>query len=634
MKWLIFQRKIKKNWELLVVILIAIIFFVSTSFFVWKMNNDGLVKWLSPDENANYFFTQLFYKTGSLVTYDSLNINVQDIVHPRSFRSDLGELKPVSFLGIILIYGFFAKIYGTQIIPYLTPIIGAIGVIFYYLFIKKIFTKKIAFISSLFLAFFPVYVYYSARSMFHNILFSVLFIIGSYFLSQFYEKKYEFLEKNSILKSFLSYRFHDINQLAICALAGVFFGLALFVRTSELIWIGPLLICIWFMNFRTIRLTHLVVFILFLLLGYSPAFYFNQILYGSIWLGGYHEMNNSIVDMVSASEKIAGANFFSREKLTNALEVLKKNIFYFGFKSFESWQQFINYFMIMFFWIFWPAVFGFSRLVETWKEQPNKIKKYIVSYFILLPILMFYYGSWKFNDNPDLSSVTIGNSYTRYWLPIYMGAFPFVAIFYIKISETFAKRKAEFSSNLFNIKIQNNSNGFIDSLHIISANNERFKKTKKFFRENIFSLFMRKELIVNAIISFLVLISLFVSVQYLLFGSEEGLIETYHKHKIAKQDMLKIFKITPKNSVIITRYHDKLLFPERRVIVGLFDDNNMIRNYAKIAHTTPLYYYNFTLPQKDVEYLNNRRLVEFNLSLKEIATINDFSLYKVEVIKK
>lgn len=632
MIWLILQNKIKNNWQYLLIIFIAIIFFGVMSRTVWMMNSDGLIKWLSPDENANYFFSKLFAETGSMLAMDSDNRIVEDIIHPRSFRSDLGELKPVSFLGIILIYGFIGRLFGVEVIPYLTPVFGAVGIIVYYLFIARIFSKRIALLSSVMLSFFPVYIYYTVRSMFHNILFTIFLIIGVYFLAQIYTQKSIFKDERSIVKRFISFNFHNINQLAIYALGGLFIGLALLTRTSELIWVGPMLVFLWLLNFKHIRITQIVIFISFLLLGYSPAFYYNQILYGSIWLGGYHEMNNSIVDISKVGTNIVSGHIFKKEQVMAGIEIIKSNVFYFGFKSVQSWQQFIDYFMIMFYWVFWPAVMGLGQTIDLWKTKENKEKKYLIVYILILLILMFYYGSWKFNDNPDVSQVTIGNSYTRYWLPIYLGALPFASMFFVRIAKLITSKKRK---PLTGIGVNNYgvSDGyFFESVNSLEYRRSRIDGISEFFVKKVFNRDIKKGILESAVVVVLVSIVCFVSVGYVLKGSSEGLIETYYKHKLAKKDIGIVLAATPENSVIITRYHDKLIFPERRVIVGLFDDKNMVKNYEKLVNIAPVYYYNFTLPEKDFDYLNNRRLMEFNLRIEKVKEINAFSLYKLSSV--
>ena len=88
-------------------------------------------------------------------------------------------------------------------------------------------------------------------------------------------------------------------------------------------------------------------------------------------------------------------------------------------------------------------------------------------------------------------------------------------------------------------------------------------------------------------------------------------------------------ELTESNAVIITRYHDKLFFPERKVIVGLFNDDNMNMRYAQLVDYLPVYYYNFTFPQKDVKYLNQSKLPKAGLRIEKIERVGDFSLYKL-----
>ena len=89
--------------------------------------------------------------------------------------------------------------------------------------------------------------------------------------------------------------------------------------------------------------------------------------------------------------------------------------------------------------------------------------------------------------------------------------------------------------------------------------------------------------------------------------------------------------LTPSDAVIITRYHDKLLFPERKVIMGLLTDDNMNRLYANLVkQQVPLYYYNFTLADKDFDYLNSSRLKVLGLKIDKVAKITkDFTLYRL-----
>ena len=476
------MNKYIKDLNLIIVGIFASLFFVGVVFYIGQINNDGLVKWLSPDENANYFFASLFANDGSLIAYDELNNYAEDIIRPRSFRSDAGELKPVSFLGIILIYGLIGGVLGVGVIPYITPVVAVLGLFVYYFLVRKLFGRSIALISAIILSFFPVYIYYSVRSMFHNILFLVLLLIGLYFLVSLRHSKEEKIDFKRIWKDFFRRDDEAIENLAISAFAGLFIGLALLTRTSELLWLGPLIVLLWVLNFKYVKFSWILVIVSFVLIGYSPAFYYNYYLYGSMWQGGYHEMNQSIVDVADVGSGLFSGNLFSVDTFNEGVRIIRENVFYFGFRSLESWQQFINYFMVMFYWIFWPAVFGLSHILENWKDRPSKERKFIIAYFWVLVFLMFYYGSWKFNDNPDITKITIGNSYTRYWLPIYLGAIPLVGLFVLKISRTLVTSSGGGYVNVGFKAAKPRESGFISSVNDVEAS------FKKFRMRDIFSL--------------------------------------------------------------------------------------------------------------------------------------------------
>jgi len=576
---------IAKFWHWPILIIIAAGFFVGTASFNYYLQKDDFVKWISPDETANYTFAKLYAQTGSLEIFEKYNLYVEDIIHPRSFRSDNGYLKPVSFLGLALIYGKIASIIGYKILPYLTPFFGAIGIIFFYLLIKKIFGRRNALLSAFLLASFPVYTYYSARSMFHNVLFTVLLIIGLYFTVLMGSRKKESEKKIKV----------DWAELVYAALGGVFVGLAAITRSSELLWMAPIFFLLWVFNIRNVGLTRLLVFVSFFLFALTPALFWNQILYGAPANGGYPEMNRSLANIKEASSGLAKATLKPRLAQYKELFLkLKDNIFVFGFHPRDSWKTFNNYFIAMFPWIFWPALIGFLAFFSGWKKIKKKHLLFAASLAVVSLILVIYYGSWKFNDNPDPSQITIGNSYTRYWLPIYLGALPFVSVLVLRLTDF--KKKEEFG--IFG----------------------RLKRYSEIFVS------------ISGRASFIVLI-FFISIFFVLYGSNEGLVQAFRIERATKSQLDAVLALTEKNSTIITRYHDKLFFPERKVIIGLFDDKNMIALYARLVKKAPVYYYNFAFPDKDYEYLNSRKLADFSLGINEIKkTTDQFALYKLYIV--
>jgi len=609
--------KFKKINSVFFVIFLALVFFLGTSsfnFYTQSYSSDGsrdFVKWASPDESANYIFTKLYAQTGKIKIQEKYNLYVADIMHPRSLRSDYGEIKPVSFLGIILIYGRLAHFFSYKIIPFLTPFFASLGIISFYFLIKKIFNRSNALISSFLLASFPPYIYYTARSMFHNVLFTVLLIFSftfliyafnpkkkkgrfSFFKKIFrYKKKQKslFTENKFILKQF---NFKKINYFTyfFISLGGFFLGLSIITRSSELLWLLPLLIFLWIFNFKKMGFLKLMLFLSFLFLALLPVAFYNQILYGSYFYGGYSEMNSSLAGIaqsaLSLTKSVPRAEL---SQIQSSILKIKEIIFYFGLHPKFSLKMFLIYFIQMFSLLFWMSFFGILIFFSQIKKYRKKHFLYFFSLLIISFILIIYYGSWEFHDNPNFNHYTIGNSYTRYWLPVYLVFIPFASFFIMRFTRA------------------------LSSL-ILKLNFSIFKNKKN------------KKIIFNFLRAIIVIIVVYFSINFVLSGSEEGLIFLAQRQKEAKTEWQEIINLTENNSVIITRYHDKLLFPERKVIVGLFDDKNMIREYAYLVRMLPVYYYNFTFPEKDIKYLNERRLKEAGLQIKKIKKINkNFSLY-------
>src|SRR3989339_117703 len=560
---LLFKNKklfkfIQKNKCFFIVCLLAFVFFLGTSSFYFLAQSDGFIKWTSPDETANYIFTKLYAQSSKLTITEKYNLYTESIMHPRSFRADGEILKPVSFLCIILIFGGIAKIIVCITIPFLTPFFGALGIIFFYLLIKKIFGARNALISAFLMATFPPFVYYAARSMFHNVLFVSLLIISLYFMVAASGK---INKKNLKIKSFLKI----IWPYWLCScLAGLFFGL-------------------------------------FFFFAILPRIKFIKDFYGSYFLGGYSEMNKSIVNISNAGSDIikssSRGDFVYYKDLFN---IIKDNIFYFGFSPRQSLEMLNRYFVRMFPYLFWGACVGFILFFTKKKKWKMRYITYVIFTACISAILVLYYGSWIFHDNPDPNSYTIGNSYARYWLPVYFSAIPFTSFLIMRFSMSLVR--------------------------VVAAAIKRFSGVQTRGPKKTFYIYALRIVIVGVVC--------LMYLQFVLIKSEDGLLYLGMRHKDVRGSIEKVLSLTEHNSAIITFYHDKMFFPERKVIVGLFNDKNMIAQYANLAEFLPVYYYNFTLPQKDIDYLNARRLGEAGLGIEKVQKITeDFTLYKIIKLK-
>lgn len=579
------KKIFKFDYNLLGAILIALLFFIGASSYNFLTQRDGLVKWNSPDETANYYFAKRYATGAELAKFEPANVSGGDLVLPRSLRSDNGWLKPVSFLGIILIYGKIAALTSISVIPYLTPFFGALGIIIFYLLLKRLFSKRIALMSAFLLAVFPVYLYYSIRSMFHNVLFTVLTLTGFYFLSLALDKARSY----KLRPKFISWKIPANVSWGwlLIFFSGVFFALAVITRTSELLWLLPIWAFILLFYGRRIGLSRILLFLAGLSLGLLPALYYNQILYQSPYFGGYGEMNRSISDISQAGAQLvqntAKIQMFAYQEI---FDKIFKNIFFFGFHPGQSLEMFRYYVIEMFPWLAYLSAFGLIALVTlNWPKPRKKYIIYVIIWAVLSAILILYYGSWRFSDNPNAGSHTIGNSYTRYWLPIYLMAIPLASL------------AIELALKIF-FYIFRKKNGY---RILISGG--------------------------AAIIVFLIAIN---SLNFLMFGSEEGLFNLYYNMKVDRELGQKVFENTEDEAIVMTQYHDKVLFPERRVIMGTINEEPYYKFLATLLKNYPVYYFNFSLKPEGVKYLNDGKMAKYGMKIELVKRVNkQFSLYKI-----
>lgn len=598
------MKKIK-NKNLFVVIALSLSFFLLTSAFISLNQGSGdYYRFSSPDESANYFFSVNFAKFKELSSYDPAGIISKGWTSPRSLRIDNGFLKPVSFLAIIILFGYIASILGIAVIPFLTPFFAALGIVFFYLLVRRLFQEKIALISAFLLAFFPVYIYYSIRSMFHNVLFIVFLVIGLYFLSAIKLKKkkkkadklilstrkdYLFRTKKSIYRFFLNKPDNNrVMSLIFSFFSGVFVSLALMTRTSEALWVLPLIFLWGVFYFKRLKVSDLLLFLSGFLLSFLPIAHYNQILYGSFFYGGYNELNRSMDEVSSMGNTLFSS--FTWEYWQQNFIKIRDLVFYFGFKPMQSFKLALSYIVKMFPLLSSFSILGFILLLySNLKKRKKKINLYLLSGVLVALFLIIYYGSWQFYDNPDTSQVTIGNSYTRYWLPIYLWMMPLASWFIYYLSKA-----------LFDFK-------FIS------------KNIKLYFITGTQALF--------------IMIYSVSSLFFVFFGSEEGLSYARYNNIMTRESAEIVLANTEPGAIIITRYYDKLIFPDRRVIVATLPDDELMPIIEDLSKFYPLYYFHFQLKEKDINYLNERRLHPYGLSIEvKKMTGLDTQLYSLKRI--
>jgi len=358
-------------------------------FFGYNFLNFGPRLFNSPDATANFVFIQnVADGIGIQLPHRTLyGEALSQYIHPRSTFANFGEtVLPVGFVGLVVLYGLFAKITTAGSVVFITPLLAIAAAWALFGIWKYIFNERQAFYATCIYMLHPVVWYYSARSLLPNVPFVSILIIGTYVLvTRPFKKRYV----NDVLGSLIA-------------------AVALLIRPNEIFWILPVAVLIVFSFRKNINKIQWAIWsgagVLFVL-AYMGL---NAYLYGST-TGGY-----------IISNSVESSQWYHA-------------ILPFGFHITNIVKSGFVYFVKMYWWLVLPALIG---LLFIWSDYiRNKLSKELrvyVSAFLLGSTLLFiYYGS---NIDISYELKTIGVAYSRYWLPIFIMSLPFILYGLDKIS--------------------------------------------------------------------------------------------------------------------------------------------------------------------------------------------------------
>ncbi|NMB48280.1 hypothetical protein GYA13_02420 [Candidatus Kuenenbacteria bacterium] len=547
-------------------------------------------KFSSPDETANYFWIKQFATGQPLYYFEELNGPGNNLIHPRSVNVVAGKNVPGSFMGLIFIYGFLAKIFGLGIIPYLTPFFSALGIFFFYLLLKKLFhSESLAVISAVLLSFAPAWFYYACRGMYHNVLFMSLLIMGVYLLWKVLEEipspNFKFLILNFPLRHSFSeaskinhklkttksksgkllvtsypprvderQRVEAGQLLVTYFLSGLLLGFAIVTRTSEFVWIALTVLLIFIVHFKKIYWPGLI---LFLAAGFIPLiilFYYNQILYGSLLSAGYQAVSMALSDFGAGSAGVLFQILITPFGLDP--KSILTNSFNYLYQLFPLWGSlaFVGAFLF--------AILPMQLIKINYKKRIT----YLAYCLLLTAYLLIFYGSWSITDRIDRSNLSLGTSYLRYWLPIYLVLLPLIATVIWQISNllTPLKKRKTFYQSLFSFLI-------IGAIFLPTMNVVLRQKDESLFLLKNLSEARTKSALVNKLLG-------------------------------------------PDDIVLIYKQADKIFFPERPKVITELAVPLDYESVATLAKLRPLYYYTFARPA-DVASISRRYFQPYGLEI-------------------
>ncbi len=91
-----------------------------------------------------------------------------------------------------------------------------------------------------------------------------------------------------------------------------------------------------------------------------------------------------------------------------------------------------------------------------------------------------------------------------------------------------------------------------------------------------------------------------------------------------------VFRIVPKDGVILTERSDKLFFPARKVIHYDANEQPKIeRLLVSLLERAPVYYF-AEISKTSINYLNSNRLARYGVAWEDGVSIGDFTLYTLK----
>jgi 4-amino-4-deoxy-L-arabinose transferase-like glycosyltransferase len=560
------------RYIILTVLLVISFFFVYRFLYIEPYplsdqsinSSDRYLIFNQPDESVNYLFIRNFVEKGSVTFYERLSVSGLSTVHPRSTTVVSGMVAPIGFPGIIIIFGFILKfvtlILGMNqfnfVVVSLTPLFAVFTAFGFYLLVSRVFDRGVGVLSTILLLINPAWWYYASRPMQHHTMMIFFLVFALYTWVRLY--KYESVQGLSAFYWALLW------------------GLAVYMRPSEIVWLGSLFIFSAYTLRAVLGRREWWYAFLGLFIAVTLFFGTQDAVYGSIFASGYVKPGvGGTPGMILSGPQ--------------GIPILRAIILPFGF-DLKSILINTYYYIVRIFYP-WMIVTAVSAMTFVWVYISRDKKKfvsraerplheaYIMAYLIVSSYILIYYGSWSFFDN--LSALpSIGSSHVRYFLPIYVFVLPLVAWFlrYLYRCSTW---------------------GRVASVMVFSF--------------------------------------IFVSSVRAVFLPFEGLVAIRDNVRGYYEWQDRVFANTPENAILVTRYADKYIYPHRRVIPGLEGEEFDLRARAIVnmidIEQRQVYWYDLVRESIDMDELNSQ-LDKYDLHIGEaVAEWGGLELRAIELIR-
>lgn len=377
----------------------SVVFFLTTGFYAFF----SVTSFTSPDEIMVFSAAKEFVHSGTFVYGPAAPIADADVVTARHETVINGQRVPRGYLGFPLLLGLIGSLAGIASMYFITPLLTTLALIVFYWLVRKFFGPTHAWRSFLLLFFLSGFYYFAIKSFFPNAAFVSLLVLA--------------LGSGVAAVSRKSY--------ALIFLTGLVAGLALSIRSNEIVWVAPIA-AILFFRIRLFRSAKSIgLFVLGIGLALVPVLLANAATYGS-WLSfGYTE---SLADSVSNPQ----VSLIS--KLANAFIPRSSTISQYA-NTFNWYGLTLTPLLAV------AVIVGLSA----WFRSPERTKNQTLWFWIsaVLSVWLFWYygGAAYYGSFQNVAAPIVSSSFVRYLLPISLALIPFASAGLTKILSVFRSAK-------------------------------------------------------------------------------------------------------------------------------------------------------------------------------------------------
>lgn len=511
-----------------------------------------------PDIAINYAFiyNQLIFR--KVLFVEPISDFAIDQLHPRSTTVIHNQITPIGFPGVIAFLSLmllpwtiaFGTMSANFFLVSITAIAAATTPIFFFYVVAPFFKKRVALIAATLLYVMPLWWYYGSWLV-NQSIWLLFFIVQALFWGTLASK----------------WR-HGEWRYIYAALSGLTFGLAIFIRPVSMLWLGPVLICIGWLRRKRLRLRYH--YLPFFTAASIIAIYFAYtqiVFYGSFLGSGYvpPALDGSAGTLVSQQSWWKSLSTILLPYGLHPIQIAK-----------NSWQYLLR---LVFPWTVLAGI-GVALVIRNRQHRSwYRTTYYTYLYLGVSIFLVLYYGSSKFFDSPIGNVPTIGTSYTRYFLPIYVFGLPLVARGLMSISNVVRRQHRGWAIIL--VMIMLTGHGYYiahkrtDGLDMLSRNMQQF---------------------------------------------------------YVERD--EVLQRTAPHGVIVTNSADKYLFPYRRTLVSFSDAPSIALDATRrlVQEGVPVYWY-YHVPHNEFVDSWKKELESANLHLSEpIYDGYNMELRKIEIL--